>query len=698
MIRRFLLLAVLLLASSVISAQAQPPRRKLAVDDLAAIREVGSPQLSPDGAWILFTVSRPSLEDDKSHTHLWLAGYGGTGTANTKSSAEAAAGAALTGGSQDSLQLTFSDDSESSPRWSPDGKWIAFLSGRGSEEEIDQLWLMSREGGEGRKVTDFKGSVVDFDWAPGSDRMVLAVEDPDPEEVDSKTAGDKSESKKKKTPPPVVIDRLQFKQDKIGYLTTKRQHLYLLDLATKTSQPLTSGTFDEYLPSFSPDGTRIAFVSKRGEDPDRTDNTDIFIIETRAGAEPKQLTTFVGSDSDPENDTRPSWSPDGKTIAYIQGGPPELIYYGVRHLAVIPSSGGAARLVTPSLDRDVVHPQFSPDGRSIYFILEDDRNAVLSRVSAEGGTPETVVGGKRSISDFDAAKDHVVVLSADDLQPSEIFAAEKTPRQITFQNRDLLSQIDLGKVEEIEFASKDGTPIHGFVVHPSGTAEAAPLPAILRIHGGPTSQFEHRFSFEWQLLAANGYLVVAANPRGSTGRGQAFERAIWADWGNKDAQDVLAAVDHVVKRGMADPSRLGLGGWSYGGILTNYVITQDTRFKAATSGASIANILAGYGTDEYIREYEYELGRPWEHPEVWLHNSSPFLHADRIKTPTLFLAGDKDFNVPLLNSEQMYQALRSLGVPTRLIIYPGQYHGITKPSYQKDRYERYLAWYAKYLK
>jgi len=192
--------------------------------------------------------------------------------------------------------------------------------------------------------------------------------------------------------------------------------------------------------------------------------------------------------------------------------------------------------------------------------------------------------------------------------------------------------------------------------------------------------------------------VVAANPRGSSGRGEAFCKAIYADWGDVDAQDVLAAVDDAVARGIADPNRLGVGGWSYGGMLTNYVIAQDTRFRAATSGASISNILAGYGTDQYVRDYEYELGRPWEHPEVWTRISFPFYHADRIVTPTLFLCGEKDFNVPLLNSEQMYQALRSLGRDTRLIIYPGQFHGIGKPSYVRDRMQRYLDWYATHLR
>jgi dipeptidyl aminopeptidase/acylaminoacyl peptidase len=221
---------------------------------------------------------------------------------------------------------------------------------------------------------------------------------------------------------------------------------------------------------------------------------------------------------------------------------------------------------------------------------------------------------------------------------------------------------------------------------------------VLNIHGGPVYQFSNEFDLEWQLLAADGFAVVAANPRGSSGRGEKFSTAIWADWGNKDGQDVVAAVDYAVAAGVADPARLGVGGWSYGGILTNQVIARYSRFKAATSGAGQSNALAGYGTDQYVREYEAELGTPWANPEVYTRVSFPFFHADRIVTPTLFLCGDQDFNVPLLNSEQMYQALRSLGRETELVIYPGEYHEIRKPSYRRDRLERYLEWYGRYLR
>jgi dipeptidyl aminopeptidase/acylaminoacyl peptidase len=281
----------------------------------------------------------------------------------------------------------------------------------------------------------------------------------------------------------------------------------------------------------------------------------------------------------------------------------------------------------------------------------------------------------------------------------EVFAVEgPKSRALSRQNDSLLAGLRLSAEEEIGFESRDGTPIHGFLLTPPGHRRGTRLPTILQIHGGPVSQYACELHPEWQLYAARGYAVVAANPRGSSGRGEEFSRVISGDWGNKDAQDVIAAVDFAVARGVADPKRLGLGGWSYGGMLVNYVISQDTRFKAATSGASISNMLAGYGTDMYIREWETEVGKPWLATEAYLKLSSPFLHADRIVTPTLFLCGEDDFDVPLLNTEQMYQALRSLGRETQLVIYPGQSHGLSKPSYLRDRVARYLGWFDRYLK
>ncbi len=668
------LLGALLAALTLRGAAFGGDRRPVNFDDMARLRAVSDPQVSPDGAWVAYTVSTADQKEDRFDKDIWMTSWDG----------------------QQAIRLTTSKGSETTPRWSPDGKYLAFLSDRDDESEVTQLWLLNRAGGEAEKLTDFKGDVSDYDWSPDSKKLVLAVEDPDPDAAELKD----KEGGKKKTRKPIVIDRFQFKEDITGYLVKKRTHLYLLDRESKKVEPLTSGAANELLPAWSPDGRTIAFVSKHAPDIDRTDNWDVFAIEPRAGARERALTTFEGADNAPDTESRLAWSPDGKRIAYVQGGPEKLIYYAVRHLAVVPAEGGPARVLTAELDRNVLSPRWSADGASILFLLEDDRAMHLARMPAAGGPVERILGGRRVVSAVSAAPGgRIAVLMAAPQQPEEVFAVEGSEaRRVSQQNDAWLAEVRLGDVEETSFPSRDGTEIHGILVKPPDYEPGRRYPAVLRIHGGPVDQFGDAFDLDWQILAAKGYVVLGANPRGSSGRGEKFSLGIWADWGNKDTEDVLAAVDDAVRRGIADPQRLAVGGWSYGGILTNAVIARDTRFKAATSGASASNIFAGYGTDQYIREYEAELGLPWNSPETWTKVSFPFLHADRIKTPTLFLCGEADFNVPLLNSEQMYQALRSLGVPTQLIIYPGQYHALKKPSYLRDRLERYVAWYDRYAK
>jgi dipeptidyl aminopeptidase/acylaminoacyl peptidase len=654
-------------------------KRLMTLDDLNALREVSDPQISPDGNWVAYSVETVDLKRDRHDSDLYMTSWDGRRT----------------------VRLTSSPRTEHTPRFSPDGTWIAFLSKRDYKDGTNQLWLMSREGGEAERITDLKGGVSDFAWSPDGRRVVLAADEPDPDEAeDEEEKGDKEDGEAD-TRKPIVIDRYQFKEDEEEYLRGVRTHLYVLDVATRKTGPLTSGAYDEQLPSWSPDGKHLAFVTKRGQDPDRHDNWDVYVMEAKPGATARQVTTFDGADGDPSWEAgSPAWSPDGSTIAYLQGGPQKLIYYAGYHVALIPAAGGPARLVMPDVDRSMMSPRFSSNGAALYFLIEDDGNVHLSRVPVSGGKPERLLAGRRTVSDYAVGPgDKVAVLSGTPNEPAEVFALERGAlRPLSRQNDALMVSLRLGTTEEIAFKSKDGSEIHGFVVKPADFQAGKKVPAILRIHGGPVSQYQNEFMPDWQIYAARGYAVVAANPRGSSGRGEAFARAIYADWGNKDAQDVLAAVDHAVAQGIADPARLGVGGWSYGGILTNYVIVQDQRFKAATSGAGISNVLAGYGTDQYIREYENELGAPWKNTDLWIHLSSPFLHADRIVTPTLFLCGERDFNVPLLNSEQMYQALRSLGRDTQLVIYPGEYHGISTPSYVRDRLQRYLDWYGKYLK
>ena len=660
---------VVMFAAAALHAQAP---RALQPADFAAQRDVSDPQLSPDGTLVAYTVRTTDLAKDKTFHNLWLVRW--DGTANRA--------------------LTLGDNKQSHPRWSPDGRAIAFLSARVDDNDEEQLWVLPVAGGEAEKITDLKGGVEDFAWAPNSAQLALVVRDPDPRAPDPK-------AKEKKTVPPLVLDRFQFKKDKDGYLTEVRSHLQLLTLARRKAEPLTSGKFDDLAPAWSPDGREIAFLSKRGADPDRSDEWSLLAIGAQPGGTERTIAVFPQLASFAENDNPFAWSPDGRTIAFIHGNEPRLIEYGARALAVVPAAGGAQRLLTAALDRTVSNPHWAADGQSILATVEDDGAEVLERFPLAGGAGEILVGGRRRVNAFDISRDgHLAVLTTTPDRPAEIFAAEAaTLRPLSKQNDALFAGLRVARVEETKFKSPDGTEVHGWIVHPVDALPAgAHPPALLRPHGGPASQYAAAFNFEAQLLAANGYLVILPNPRGSTGRGTDFSKAIFADWGHLDVEDDLAAVDDAIARGLTDADKLGVGGWSYGGMSTNYLIATTTRFKAATSGASISNVMAGYGTDQYIRDYHHELGTPWKNPETWQRISFPFLHADRITTPTLFLCGEKDFNVPLLNSEQMYQALRSRGVDTTLVIYPGEFHGLKRPSFLKDRMQRWLGWYDSHLR
>ena len=664
--------ASVLVSVLLIPGVAAAQKRPLAVDDVYNVKDVRDPQRSPDGKWVAYVVSRAIKDGDKNDTDVWMASWDGT----------------------QEIQVTSSPDGESQPRWSPDNKYLSFVSSRQGAKG-GQLWLMNRAGGEAVKVSDVKGGISSYAWSPDAKRLVFVVEDPDPRDPKD---DDKENADKKKTPPPIVVDRYHFKQDVTGYLRGARDHLYLFDVATKKAEALTTGAlYEESDPAWSPDGTQIAFVSKRGNgDLDRNDNTDVWVIEAKPGAQPRQVTTSPISDDGPL-----SWSPDGRQLAYTIGDELKFSAYTQNKLAVIPASGGQPRILADTLDRPIRQPVWSKDGASIAFVVVDDRSQYPAQVPVAGGRVERLVTAKSVVNSLSSGPGDgsFAVLAAADTEMPEVAALEAGKlRRLSHQNDEWLSKVLLGTTEEFTSISKDGTEVHGLIVKPPTYQAGQKYPTVLRIHGGPNGQDEHAFSFERELFAANGYVVVAVNYRGSNGRGGAYQKAIFADWGGKEVVDLLGAMDHVQKIGLADPDRLGIGGWSYGGILTDYTVATDPRFKAATSGAGSALQLSMYGVDQYITQYETEIGPPWKSQDLWIKISYPFFHADRIKTPTLFLVGEKDFNVPSVGSEQMYQALRSLGVDTQLVIYPAQFHGITTPSYKIDRFQRYLDWYAKYLK
>lgn len=666
-----------LLLALAVALPAQTTKRPLKLDDLPRLREVRDPQCSPDGQAVAYVVSAIDVKEDKSSSHIWMVGFDGKGE----------------------RQITTGQESESSPRWSPDGKYLAFTSSRPGPAKGNQVWLLDRSGGEAFQLTDVKGRLQSYEWSPDSKRLALVIGDPDPDAEANAAA--QAAGGKPKPPKPIVLDRYKFKQDGQGYLISGRHsYIYLFDIATKKLERLTTGKWDEAAPVWSPDGTRIAFISNHAADPDRDLDGQLFVAEAKAGATEKPLT----KPEDRAGRGRAEWSPDGKWITFLAGEEKKWGAYSMTHLAVVASDGSAppSRVAAvEALDRGVSGPQFSADGKAIRFLVTDDRSVYPAQVTLATGKIDRLLPSPVVVSNWETAGKCSCVLSGGNTKYNEIQAFENGKlRQLTHRNDELFAELELGQTEEVNFKSKDGTEVHGLLTYPVGYVKGTKVPLLLRIHGGPNGQDQHSFSTERQLFAANGYAVLAVNYRGSAGRGQKFSRSIFADWGHYEVEDLHAGVDHVIKMGVADPDRLGVGGWSYGGILTDYLIASDTRFKAATSGAGTAFTVSYYGTDHYITQYDNEIGPPWNPKswEIYQKLSYPFLHADRIKTPTLFLGGEKDFNVPISGSEQMYQALRSLGIETQLIIYPNEFHGIQRPSYVRDRYERYLSWYEKYLK
>jgi len=642
-------------------------KRVLGIDDLFAIQRVGPPRISPEGDWVAYTVTRTDEDKGRSATRIWMVPMGGG----------------------DAIPMTEAESTAGNPRWSPDGRYLSFTAARDGDKT--QVWILDRRGGEAQQLTHVEQGIERYEWSPDGRQLVLAIRDPE------ETA---SETWPKKVAQPYVIDRLQFKQDYAGYLTGHRHtHLFVFDVASGQVTQITAGSYDESQPAWSPDGRLIAFVSNRTAEPDGNSNTDIWLVDadnTDKGGTLLRLTSNPGADGSP------AWSPDGSRIAYTSVVEPELIWYATRHLAVVSAQGGDPRLLTADLDRNVGLPRFAPEGGSILFSLEESGERHLAALDPESGDLRRPVSGVLSMRGWDAAHGGTLValISRPEL-PGELFrvGAGGALEQLTHVNDDLMAQIDLGKVEDLEYDSTEGAKIEAFLVKPPGFDPALRYPLLLRIHGGPVAQYEQAFNFEAQLFAAHGYLVLLPNPRGSSGYGQEFSARLWADWGDVDYQDVMAGVDAVIARGYADPERLGVGGWSYGGILTDHVITRTGRFKAAISGASEVLYAANYGHDHYQLQWEKELGLPWvpKSRARW-EALSPFNRVDKISTPTLIMGGEVDWNVPIQNSEQLYQALRRLGVPTELVVYPGQHHGIRAPAYQRDRYERYLAWYDRWVK
>ena len=653
-------LAVFSLTSIFGQAQAEP---LFGIDEYLALKGVSELSASPEGSYLAYTVTSSDLKKDTTRDVVWMI--------------------ASSGG--DPVQMTSSEADASEPQWSRDGRYLAVLSDR--KDEITQVWLMDRRGGDAQQLTEFKQGVDSFSWAPDSNSMLLVAADPSPADLDEEELPN---------PRPYVVDRLQFKEDYVGYLSRHRTHIHVIDIASREVTQVTDGDFDDSEPAWSPDSKKIAFVSNRTETPDRNRNTDLWIVDLDdADRDPRQLT------ADTTADASPSWSPDGRTIVYtstVAGASP---IYAIPQLTVVDVESGATAVNPSLLETQVFYPRYTADGRSILAITEYHAEQNLVQVDAASGAVQSLIEGEDVVDEFDVTSDGSIyaLLSRPQL-PVELFALnDGNLTQLTFVNKPVLENLSLATVEKRAYESEDGTSIEALFVFPPGYKKGTAYPGILFIHGGPQQQWDLRFDSEAQMLAAKGYVLVMPNPRGSWGYGQDFSAAITADWGGPDYTDVMAGIDFAINEGWIDEDRMAVYGWSYGGMLTNHVITKTDRFKAAITVASATLYIANYGHDQYQRWWEEELGLPWlpENREKY-DRISPFYNLDKVTTPTLIVGGEDDWNVPIQNSEQLYIVLKRRGIPTELVVYPEQGHVWEDvPSYEKDLYERYFVWLERYL-
>lgn len=633
-------------------------KRLIRPEDLFRMKSISSPKLSPDGQWIMYSLSKADSAKDRYESKLYMMSTDG----------------------KETIQLT-DERSAGSPAWSPDNAYISFLSKSKVEAEPSQLFLMNRKGGEPMQLTHIKGEIFRYKWFEDGKRILLEIRDPN--------TADTAKTKIRK---PYEIDRFHFKDDADGYLDNRKVHLYVFDLHTKKLDTLTRGEKNETNATITRDGQFIAYVSNVTLDPDRNANTDIFLMNV-ISRKTEQITHYPGSDNNPE------FSPDGTHLSFNRStGQGNFTMYELSELHLYSISSKSITNISSSLDRSIEETSWSPDSKFIYALIEDDRKQNIISFDIQNNkttwiTDQTGVYASLEIGE----KGEMLALYSDMHTPREIYFNKGNGfKRLTNISDEFRSPLKPIYVKGIEAISSDKNKVSGILYLPDSTARNLPL--ILFIHGGPVAQDDYSFDMSRQILAGAGFAVAAVNYRGSSGRGKEYTKSIYGDWGNKEVKDIIAIANQLIKDGVVDANKLGIGGWSYGGILTNYTIATDTRFKAAVSGAGSSFQLSLYGTDQYITQYEEELGKPWKNPKKWMDLSYPFFKVEQIKTPTLFMASEDDFNVPVVGAEQMYQAFKSTGIPTELIIYPNQHHGIRVPSYIIHRHYKHINWFNKYLK
>jgi dipeptidyl aminopeptidase/acylaminoacyl peptidase len=695
--------------------------RKIVIEDLLKLKFVSDPQMSPDGTRVVFVVKTVNAEKNNYFSHLWMVGTQGR---TSFQHVPVHLSQARSSRNPDARQFTHGEVNDSSPRWSPDGKTIAFLR---SKDKQSQIHLIPADGGEARALTKLpQGGIGGLAWSPNGKQLAFTFSQT-PDEWTTKAADQRK--RKNLSTPPRIITRLRFRLDGAGFLGG-RSHVWVADAKDGKTRQITNGDYDHHSLCWSPDGRQIAFFSNRSADPDVTPyEIDLWTAQVRK-AQARRLRHHLRKIPTPKGyKGNTAWSPDGKYIAYtghVSANDPWIPRN--ERVWIVPANGiGAARNLTASLDRTVGNsiicdtrdafaggaaPIWSADSRRLFFVVSDNGSAQLCSVRVDGGEVKWLTSGAQDVFGYSADKrgETFALAIATPTELGELFffenpqqrAHETAPLRLTNLTTPFRSSVRVSPPEEVWVRSFDGTKIQGWILCPPDFNPRKKYPLVFYIHGGPHAMYGNAFFHEFQMLAARGYVVMFTNPRGSMGREEKFAAVIRGDWGNVDYQDLMACADYAARLRYVDSKRMACAGGSYGGYMTNWIVGHTNRFKCAITDRSVVNLVSFAGTSDFpFRDNGYWKGNAWKDTAT-LVKHSPLTYAANVRTPLLIIHSEGDLRCPISQAEEFYTALKKLGREALFVRYPQETsHGMSRsgpPDLRIHRLKQIVEWLDKHLK